>query len=304
MDSFFAKNRLSAYIDGTLSAAEADEVTAAIAHDPALRVEYEELKAAVHTLRTLGPVAAPEGFHARVMAAIDKEPTQRGMVVQFRRLVQRMPIEALAVAAAALLVVFAAAPQLQGTDTPAPPPPTPPPSADATAPAEGASLAASPPPPTEVAKEESKKDDASPALIAPQPSTPPERSTSASGRKSAAMPDAAYVPEWEDGGTHALGGTEHLELVVTDPDVLQKLHLLTERQQGRMMDDANRPLRPYALSADNPVARVLLLVPLDNAGALRTQLTGLGATPASSPSGSATLAAGYSGFFVELRFAQ
>ena len=41
MDTFFAKNRLSAYLDGALPEAEASEVADAIARDPELKAEYE-----------------------------------------------------------------------------------------------------------------------------------------------------------------------------------------------------------------------------------------------------------------------
>ena len=62
MDTFFAKNRLSAFLDGALPDGEAAEVADAIERDPALKAEYEQLRMAVAALRRHGPVSAPEGF--------------------------------------------------------------------------------------------------------------------------------------------------------------------------------------------------------------------------------------------------
>ncbi len=105
MDTFFARNRMSAYLDGSLPDSEAAEVEAALAEDPALRQEFADMRRAVDLLRTAGPARAPEGFHARVMAAVDSEPAPGGVVSLFRRTLHRVPVEALALAAAAVIVV-------------------------------------------------------------------------------------------------------------------------------------------------------------------------------------------------------
>ena len=61
MDTFFARNRLSAYLDGDLPSSEAREVEAALHRDAELRAEYEAMRAGVELLRAHGPIAAPEG---------------------------------------------------------------------------------------------------------------------------------------------------------------------------------------------------------------------------------------------------
>jgi negative regulator of sigma E activity len=304
MDTFFAKNRLSAYLDGALPEREAAEVADAIARDPELQAEFEALRDAVAVLRQHGPVSAPEGFKARVMAQVERESTSGGVVIQLRRWFTRVPVEALAVAAAALLVVFATVSQMQ---SPPPQPlakkaeapvsskaPTPAPTG-VEPPADNAHAAAAPVVPTPPEQRAEKGPDS------PPPST---QKTASVPKSSAATPQAAYVPEWEaDPSTDdtAFGTIEGLSLSVSDPDVLGKLYVVTERAGGRMLDEANQPLRPYSLSADNPVARVVLMVPVQNAGSLRSQLVGLGAATAPTPASAPTLASGSSGFYVEAR---
>jgi len=308
MDTFFAKNRLSAYLDGALPEGEAAEVADAIERDPALKAEYEQLRMAVAALRRHGPVSAPEGFSARVMAAVDAEPSQSGVVVQFRRFFARVPVEALAVAAAALLVVFAAGSQVVGNAPPEPalaknppkadlPRDTPPVSKDA--PATDARPAAAPEP----AKEAQAVGSAEP--IDDDPSILPQQTASKKSSMPTAQgtPEGAYVPGWEGStadGDKSFGGMEGLSLSVSDPDVMQKLYMVAESHGGRMLDEASQPLRPYSLSDSDPVARVLLLVPVDRAAGLRSQLQSFGAVPGGPTSAGPTLAAGYSGFFVQL----
>ena len=106
MDPFFARNRLSSYLDGTLSDAEAAEVSEAIEHDPSLKEEYEALRRAVNFIKRAGPTEAPSDFHAKVLAAVSAEKAPGGKLVWLFRPLARVPVEAIGVAAAALLVVL------------------------------------------------------------------------------------------------------------------------------------------------------------------------------------------------------
>jgi negative regulator of sigma E activity len=106
MDPFFARNRLSSYLDGTLSDAEAAEVSEAIEHDPTLKEEYEALRRAVNFIKRAGPTEAPSDFHAKVLAAVSAEKAPGGKLVWLFRPLARVPVEAIGVAAAALLVVL------------------------------------------------------------------------------------------------------------------------------------------------------------------------------------------------------
>jgi anti-sigma factor RsiW len=102
MDAFFARNRLSAYLDGELTAAEARDVEAALARDPQLRTELDAMRAAVDMLRDGGIVEPPAGFAKRLAERLESEP----MPVGWRRWVRQVRPEGVMLAAAALLVVI------------------------------------------------------------------------------------------------------------------------------------------------------------------------------------------------------
>lgn len=106
MDEFFVRNRLSAYIDGELPAAEAREVEAALTHNAALRAEYEGLRAAVQLLREHGPLTAPAGFDIRLAERLAREPMPVGWRVWARKVRPELVLLG-AVAAAAILYVGA-----------------------------------------------------------------------------------------------------------------------------------------------------------------------------------------------------
>ncbi len=104
MDTFFARNRLSAYLDGDLPIGEAREVELALNRDPDLRAEYDQLRSAVDFLRSNGPIPAPEGFANRLHIRLAQEPApSRLRVILGRIRPERVGI--FAVAAAALLFV-------------------------------------------------------------------------------------------------------------------------------------------------------------------------------------------------------
>ncbi|HJN76271.1 MAG TPA: zf-HC2 domain-containing protein [Myxococcota bacterium] len=104
MNEFFARERLSAYIDGELSASERGEVDAALKRSPELREEYERLLTTVDFVREHGPAQAPPGFHARLMAQVADEPMPGGLWLKIRGFFTALPMESLAVAVAAILV--------------------------------------------------------------------------------------------------------------------------------------------------------------------------------------------------------
>jgi len=106
MNELIASHKLSAYIDGDLSAAERAELERAFASDPELRDEYEQMLAAVELLRMHGPVSAPPDFHRRVMELVADEPAPSvSMWARFRSWLGSVPLESVAVAMAAVLVV-------------------------------------------------------------------------------------------------------------------------------------------------------------------------------------------------------
>jgi hypothetical protein len=73
MNTFFARNRLSAFLDCELSDDDARAVVAALEQDEELRKELAQLREAIRLLRG-DPVSAPPGFAARVAALTASEP--------------------------------------------------------------------------------------------------------------------------------------------------------------------------------------------------------------------------------------
>lgn len=115
-----ADERLSAYLDGELTDEEAASIEAELAGDPALRAELGRLKAVVALMHDEGPVRAPLGFHASVMARIEAEHPAQPSWWDWLRRPFGVPIQGLAVAAVALMV-FAVVAWPDGEAPPGPP---------------------------------------------------------------------------------------------------------------------------------------------------------------------------------------
>lgn len=119
---------LSDYVDGTLPAAERAEVEAALAADPALRAEVDELRAAVADLRKLDRAPAPPALGKTVEETIHRRSA--GRFFARRTLGDRVPFGVLLIVALVVLGVIVAL--LHGSTTgslkPAPEPPRKPPS--------------------------------------------------------------------------------------------------------------------------------------------------------------------------------
>jgi hypothetical protein len=107
---------LSAWLDGELDEAGIGDLEAELARDPDLREELEALEAVVRTLREEGPVAAPEGFEAGVMARIAAEaPEEAGWFGWLRRPFG-IPLEGWALGLAAAAVLLLLLPRPPGDD--------------------------------------------------------------------------------------------------------------------------------------------------------------------------------------------
>ena len=300
MDAFFAKNRLSAYLDGALQPREAAEVEEAIARDPALRAELDAMKQAVHLLRTVGPTQAPPDLHRKIMARVAAEPAPGGRLVWLFRPLSRVPVEALAVAAAALLVVLAIqvkhgadeAPQValqeaeeQGATLPAPLPgtdPAPEPLATAKGP-----------------------------LLAPTTTTAPPRTTAKTPKKTELAPtpevaEAPYAPDWDatptpttldwdrDPALETEPGTArelsqgvamrtalYYALSTSDPEVLAQLADLARKAGGQLQDGNGDPLAEGASAGGSQ--KVQLVLPPGSLAEVERGLRGLGARSNSPP---------------------
>ena len=115
MNSFFARNRLSAYLDHSLPRDEAEAVAEAVARDIALSADLRAMKKALTLLQERGRVPAPTGFQARTMAAVAQQPVPGSQVAWIQRRLRRIPTELVAVVGAAVIVLIG----LSGRDDPA-----------------------------------------------------------------------------------------------------------------------------------------------------------------------------------------
>jgi len=282
MDSFFARNRLSAYLDGDLPQDEARGVEAAMSRDPALRAEYEELRRAVDFLRTNGPVAAPEGFANRLHIRLAAEPPPSRLRASLRR-VRMDYVGIAAVAAVALLFV--------GTRHPEPTPPAAAPVvAAAQAPGVPDPAPAAESPPGAALDHEAGFASTAPASTASQKSKP--------GRSANTAEREAYQPDWErdppaaDGSLTTGTSGESLTQSAAVPTLyspapwryrihaggtnpLKDLMEVAASLGGRIVDGKGRPLADYPMDeGDSQSVRVY--VPSYNVEALQRKLKEMG----------------------------
>jgi hypothetical protein len=113
MNAFFARNRLSAYLDGELSSDDARAVEDALASDPDLREDLEVLRETAALLRG-ADVQAPVGFAQRVSARVAVEPPPSALRALLRRAGGTRAL--VPVAAAGLLAVVGALAWRSGSD--------------------------------------------------------------------------------------------------------------------------------------------------------------------------------------------
>ncbi|MEL6349514.1 MAG: zf-HC2 domain-containing protein [Myxococcota bacterium] len=223
MDPFFARHRLSAYLDGQLSEQEAAEVEAAIDADDALRSEYDAMHAAVTLLRERGPVRAPEGFHARLLAAAEAQP-KLTLISRVRAAARQIPVEAVVLAAAAMLVVVVLSNPGDDIDALAPSSP----------PVDLKGAAAAPAPNHDLRLPSPSIPSAAPAtapateLVPQRPA--PRKNTNAPApvkRAPVPVPEKPYVAEWEKMDPQQMG-PELEEAPQNQPDTTPALPRLDE----------------------------------------------------------------------------
>ncbi|MBP8807471.1 MAG: zf-HC2 domain-containing protein [Kofleriaceae bacterium] len=115
---------LSDYVDGTLAPADRAEVEAALAADPALRAEVDELRASVGALKSLPPTAAPPDLGKSVEERIHRRSA--GRFFARRTLGDRVPFGVLLIVALIALVILLAVLWSSPTGSLKRPPPAPP----------------------------------------------------------------------------------------------------------------------------------------------------------------------------------
>jgi hypothetical protein len=114
-DDFLPDDRVSAYLDDELTAAERVAFEADLARDPTLRAELEQVREAIAFLGDHGPLAAPADLLDDILAATAEEKV---VSLAWYRRPFGIPLEGLAVAAAALLVIYVALPSRPVATTP------------------------------------------------------------------------------------------------------------------------------------------------------------------------------------------
>lgn len=302
MDAFFAKNRLSAYLDGHLSEEESQQIAAALERDAALRQEYESLREAVDLLAQEGPVEAPAGFHARVMASVEREPMPGGKVVWLRRMAARVPIEAVALAAAAAVVVMV----IQARPDQASPEP--------------------------VAATVGLPDSAPQGSQSRMPDTPAPTKTTQPVAAGAADPQAAkqakpvqsqapnaapsepYLAEWEnpEGAAATAPADANQTVDLSQPigyrismahaDVLFDLAGLAQKMGGSMVEMSGQPAAARVLTTEQNFAMVQLIIPTRSVDQVHGMLRSMGGALVPAPAGAPMVGAGHQGFVIETSY--
>jgi hypothetical protein len=304
MDSFFARNRLSAYLDGELGPSEAREVEAAMARDPELRAAYQALLAATELLRGQ-ELRAPAGFLGRVQGRVAGEPVRRAWSSRLRS----VRAEVWLVAAASLLVIGYAGSRHPGEVSPVETPMAAAPAEDVPPEARKESLAqrAAPPDTPPVANLNtgiSGKNDGSLRVAKPVLAA---GASPAAARKGAVDKGAGekepWAPAWEQradvpqtqtaapgsggevGNTAVVYGSSvfRYRVAVHDEKALKELSALAVELGGRVEDARGRPLASYPLE-DGESRTLRVVVPSQNQGALAERLRELGEVQALSAS--------------------
>lgn len=303
MNEFFARERLSAYIDGELSASEMAEVDAALQRSAELREEYDRLVATVDYVRDHGSLTAPPDFHARVLAAVEDEPMPGGFWLRLKAFFTPVPMESLAVAVAAVLVAVLVGRNMNDDVVVPEDAPTPEISAAAEvepneeAPAENEVV-------DEVVDEvaASKTNDAPPAwaqemaeLTAPK-SEPSKDDAVASATLT--NPEDGFVaveidgPEPEKSAVEAvevsepelksqLQASQSMRLSVSNASALRDLLIMVEKFGGTAVDSKGRTLDEDALEK-NPTVGVQILLPQENVTSFTMALQQIGSVTGTS----------------------
>lgn len=310
MDPVFARNRISAYLDGELPPGEAERVTQALASDGALAEEHARLARVRALLQDDADDAAPAGFSARVSARIaSEEAPSRSWLPSWLRIEWAL---AAATAAGVLLVVVTRAPEadlspdaatvagtvaaaetpgIQRGEAPAelgpPAPAAEVPSLFASAPVDGAiapELTALPedrfagkPPGTAPHLGAGRAIGAPASAQATRPKGTPVPPRSVAGETTEREP---YTPGWEATSSVVLqGALVDYRLDASRETALKELAQVASSLGGRVVDAGGKPFAPYPMDAGD-ARKVKVVLPPHNLAAFAERLAALGAVSA------------------------
>lgn len=269
MDPFFARNRLSAYLDGELPSGEAREVEDALAQSAELRGELDSLRAAIALLRRGGRVPAPRDFARKLDARIAKEPLRVG----WRRHIYGVRIEVGMLAAAAAVVLVFAGQRPDPAESSAVLPPA----------MDVASVPGLDAPPVGIgAAPEANGVLGDEPVAKKAPSEKKmmgkEQSFAPSKQKSAKYDKEPYVPAWEQATevrepapTVQAVAPFRFRLKAHGDTGLRELAALAASLGGKLTDARGRELAPYPMETGEK-RTVKLLLPSGNAGGVAARL--------------------------------
>ena len=252
MDSFFARNRLSAYLDRTLPKAEAEAVAEAIARDIALSADVQAMHKVLAMMNEVGAVAAPKGFHARTMATIAAQPVPGSQVAWLQRRLARIPTELVALIGAAVVTAIALQ---RGTASE--------PSDPIAAPEYTTPAIETPTLPTRETREtpetltEPAVPSTAPAPAAAKPVKRPKRTVKTP------VPDSLPYDPNEPLAYRILSGGDQ---------VLYDIATLADESGGRLVDVHGKLITPRALNEQNSFAAVYMVVNEANAASTHARL--------------------------------
>jgi hypothetical protein len=253
MDRFFAQNRLSALIDGALSAAEERAVKKTIAKNADLSADHAAMLQAIELMHSVGPAQPPAGFQVRLMTQVEALPKPGGQIARVRSAARRVPMEAVALTALALVIGIVVS--QRGAEVPVahegPPDmtqaalPTPPPAA-----------------PSQAVAGEPEADQ----VIPEKPSAKPPPSKPAAAAFEGSIPRQT-PPE----------GIEHLQpsaynILGLGDQVLFAVSRLNQAHGGRMVNANGVAIAPATLTEAQAFKRVFLVVPSTQAAGLHGKL--------------------------------
>jgi hypothetical protein len=249
MDSFFARNRLSAYLDRSLPKAEAEAVSEAIARDISLSADIQAVQQALKLLQDHGQQPAPNGFQARCLAAIADQPVPGSQVAWLQRRLARIPTEFVAVVGAALIIGIALhegsneeqPSTIPKAATPAPPAPLPAKTTDEP------TVMDTIPPTEPVVK---------PAVKPPARSTKPTRNT----RADEPVPFTTTSPL----AYRILHGGDQ---------VLYDIAAIADDASGRLVDVHGKLFTPHSLNEARSFSQLFLITPKTTASEAHKRLT-------------------------------
>lgn len=301
MHSFFAINRLSAYIDGELPDSEAAEVERAIAADPTVRDEYDRLLETIELLRTRGPMLAPPTLHAAILDRVAEEPDPvAGFWARLLAPFRAIPMEAVGVvfAVVAVVLLINKQPGVDAVPSPAPvatdqsvAPPPPPAEETAQQPPRLASRPDQPAPPQPEAglpakpfgaskgrAESTSGRGGSPPVTTvsdkrePSPKSASKKSASEPQQQKSAVPEEAYVAPWEqqgqdytssgDGDNRLVNVPYSYRLDPSDQHGLESLKRLAAKHGGSLKHPNGAAFAPHPLQ-EGQLVQVRADIPLD-----------------------------------------